>query len=235
MKTWCIGTPSASYVAKMEDVLDVYQRAYDPLRPVVCIDEGGKELRDTPQGTLEMAPGQPAREDYEYERLGKANLFLWVEPLVGRRRVHVTERHTYQDFAHEMAHLVDEDYPGAEVVVVISDNLNTHGPACLYATFEPEEAHRINQKIEWHHTPEHGSWLNMAECELSVLARQCLKRRIKDIETLSDEAACWEQRRNAMRVTIDWQFTTSDARLKLKRLYPVLKKQPGTQLEGSME
>ena len=211
----------------MEDVLDVYQRPYDPKRPVVCIDEGGKQLRDTPQGTLPMQPGQPAREDYEYERLGKANLFRWVEPLSGKRRVTVTKRHTYPDFAQQIRHLVDEDYPDAQVVVVVCDNLNTHGPACLYATFSPEEAHRINQKIEWHYTPEHGSWLNMAECELSVLSRQCLARRIPDMATLSCEASAWQTRRNAMQVRIHWQFTTADARIKLGRLYPVLKDASG--------
>ncbi len=226
MKTWCIGKPSATYVAKMEDVLDVYQRPYDPKRPVVCVDEGGKELRDTPHGTLPMEPGHPAREDYEYERLGKANLFMSVEPLAGKRRVRVTERHTYPDFAEELRCLVDEDYPEADVVVLVCDNLNTHTPACLYSTFEPEEAHRIASKLEWHYTPEHGSWLNMAECELSVLARQCLDRRLPDIETLSHEAACWERRRNAMQVKIHWHFTTADARIKLRRLYPVLKEQP---------
>ncbi len=228
MKTWCIGKPSATYVAKMEDVLDVYQRPYDPKRPVVCIDEGGKELRDTPHGTQPMQPGQPAREDYEYERLGKANLFLSVEPLAGKRRVRVTERHTYPDFAEALRCLVDEDYPDAEKIVLVCDNLNTHTAACLYSTFLPEEAHRINQKIEWHYTPEHGSWLNMAECELSVLARQCLDRRIKDIATLQEEAASWEQRRNAMAVKIHWRFTTADARIKLRRLYPLIKEVPAS-------
>jgi transposase len=211
----------------MEDVLDVYQRPYDPKRPVVCFDEGGKELRDTPQGTLPMQPGQPAREDYEYERLGKANVFVFVEPLVGKRRVRITQRHTYADTAYELRTLVDEDYPDVEVVVLVCDNLGTHSPACLYATFEPEEAHRINQKIEWHYTPEHGSWLNMAECELSVLARQCLSRRLADIETLAREVGAWERERNARQVTIDWQFTTADARIKLRRLYPVVKEQLG--------
>jgi len=212
----------------MEDVLDVYARPYDPKRPQVCFDEGGKELRDTPQGTLPMQPGQPAREDYEYERLGKANVFLAVEPLAGRRRVRITERHTYTDTAYFLRDLVDEEYPDADVIVLVCDNLGTHGPACLYATFAPEEAHRINAKIEWHYTPEHGSWLNMAECELSVLARQCLHRRIKDIATLSKEASAWESRRNAMAVKIEWRFTTADARIKLRRLYPLLKEQPGS-------
>jgi len=232
VKTWCIGTPSATYVAKMEDVLDVYQRPYDPKRPLVCMDEGGKELRDTPQGTLPLQEGQPKREDYEYERLGKANLFMWVQPLAGKRRVSVTQGHTYTHTAHQLRRLVDEDYPDAEVIVLVCDNLNTHSAACLYATFEPQEAHRINQKIEWHYTPEHGSWLNMAECELSVLARQCLARRIPDQETLTREAAAWEQRRNAMAVKIHWQFTTADARIKLRRLYPVLKEQPGASGEA---
>lgn len=227
MKTWCIGSASATYVSKMEDVLDVHQRPYNPKRPVVCFDEGGKELRDTPQGSLPMQPGQPAKQDYEYERLGKANLFLWVEPLAGRRGVRVTERHTYADTASLLRSLVDEEYPDAEGIVLVCDNLGTHGPACLYATFAPEEAHRINQKLEWHYTPEQGSWLNMAECELSVFARQCLARRIPDIPTLTREAAAWERARNAKQVKIHWQFTTADARIKLRRLYPVLKELPG--------
>ena len=217
----------------MEDALDVYQRPYNPKRPQVCFDEGGKELRDTPQGTLPMQPGQPVREDYEYERLGKANLFLWVEPLAGRRGVCVTERHTYADTASFLRALVDKEYPDAEVVVLVCDNLGTHGPACLYATFTPEEAHRINQKLEWHYTPEHGSWLNMAECELSVLVRQCLSRRIPDIPTLTREAAAWERERNAKQVTIDWQFTSADARIKLRRLYPVVKELPGIPMQVS--
>jgi len=213
----------------MEDVLDVYQRPYDPKRPVVCVDEGGKELRTTPEGTLPMEPGQSVREDYEYQRLGKANLFLSVEPLTGRRRVRVTERHTGADFAEELRLLVDQDYPEAEAVVLVCDNLSTHGPACLYQHFVAEEAHRIANKIEWHYTPEHGSWLHMAECELSVLARQCLSRRIGDIETLTQEAVAWEQERNGRQVRIDWHFTTCEARIKLKRLYPVLKEPSGTE------
>ncbi len=172
-----------------------------------------------------MQPGQPARLDYEYERLGKANLFVSVEPLAGKRRVRVTERHTGRDFAHELKSVVDEDYPEAEVVVIVCDNLSTHGPACLYNSFEPEEARRLVEKIEWHYTPEHGSWLNMAECELSVLARQCLSRRIPDIATLGKEAAHWEQTRNAAAVKIHWHFTTAEARIKLKHLYPVLEEQ----------
>jgi hypothetical protein len=219
----------------MEDVLDVYQRPYNPKRPVVGFDEGGKELRDTPLGTLPMQPGQPAKEDYEYERLGKANIFLSVEPLTGKRRVRITERHTYADTAYFLRALVEEEYPDAEVVVLVCDNLGTHGPACLYATFDPQEAHRINQKIEWHYTPEHGSWLNVAECELSVLARQCLDRRIPDIETLASEAGAWEAERNARQVRIDWQFTTAEARIKLRRLYPVVKELAGTPIPVSSE
>lgn len=209
----------------MEDVLDVYQRPYDPLYPVVCFDEGGKELRETPHGGLPMQPGQALRQDYEYERFGKANLFLWVEPLVGRRRVLVTQRHTACDCAEALRILVDQEYPDAHKIVLVVDNLNIHKAASLYERFAPEEAHRINQKIEWHWTPEHGSWLNMAECELSVLARQCLSRRIPDIATLAQEVGAWEARRNAAQVTIDWQFTTQEARIKLRRLYPVFKEQ----------
>lgn len=154
-------------------------------------------------------PGQSAREDYEYERLGKANLFLSVEPLAGKHRVQVTQRHMGGDFAQELRRLLTQDYPEAGKVVLVYDNLSTHTPACLYATFPAEEAHRLANKIEWHYTPEHGSWLNMAECELSVLARQCLKRRIKDIETLTQEAAAWEAQRNALAVQIHWCFTTA--------------------------
>jgi len=223
VKSWCIGQPSAQYVAKMEDVLDVYQRPYDAQRPVVCLDEKSKELHTTPRGTLAAQPGQEAREDYEYARHGTANLFLAVEPLAGRRTVRVTERRTARDFAEELRRLVDEDYAQAEQIVLVTDNLNTHRPACLYERFAPEEARRIARKLEWHYTPEHGSWLNVAECELSVLSRQCLNRRIGDREMLVREVQAWEAARNAARVTVDWQFTTGDARTKLKRLYPVIK------------
>ncbi len=217
----------------MEDVLDVYQRPYDPLRPVVCFDEGGKELRDTPRGTLPMQSGQSACQDYEYDRNGKANLFLWVEPLAGRRRVLVTERHTARDFAEAIQELVDVAYPEAQKIVLVTDNLNIHKPGSLYTRFEPEEAHRLVNKIEWHYTPEHGSWLNMAECELAVLQRQCLSRRIPDMQTLTHEAGAWERRRNRAKTTIDWHFTTADARIKLKRLYPVVKEQESEEQEVS--
>lgn len=223
MKRFCIGTPSAKFVAKLEDVLDVYQRPYDPQRPVVCLDETSKELHATPLGTLPLYPGMPAREDYEYARHGTRNVFVAVEPLRGWRKVRVTQRRTAVDMAEQLRQLVDEDYPQAERVVLVTDNLNTHTLACLYERFAPAEAHRIARKLEWHYTPEHGSWLNMAELELSVLARQCLNRRIPDETTLTHEVAAWERERNAAQVTIDWQFTTADARVKLKRLYPEYK------------
>ena len=228
MKSWCIGKPSAQYVAKMEDVLDVYARPYDAKRPLVCLDEASKELHGTPRGTLPMEPDQPQRQDYEYVRNGVRNLFLSIEPLRGRRKVRVTDRRTAQDFAEQLRVLFDEDYPDADVIVLVADNLNTHGPACLYERFEPAEARRIAAKFEWHYTPEHGSWLNIAECELSVLASQCLSQRIPDKATLISEAAAWEVRRNAAHVSVDWQFTATDARIKLKRLYPILKEQTVT-------
>jgi hypothetical protein len=225
VKSWCIGKPSARYVAKMEDVIDVYVRPYDPLRPVVCLDECSKELRSTPRGSISAASGGCELEDYEYERHGTRNLFLWVEPLVGKRRVQATARRTSVDFAEVLRQLVDEDYPQAQRVVLVTDNLNTHTPAALYERFEPEEARRIANKIEWHYTPEHGSWLNIAEIELSVLSRQCLSRRVADADTLEKRVAIWERQRNSAQVTVDWQFTAADARIKLKRLYPEIRQE----------
>ena len=212
-------------MAKREDVLDVYQRPYEPAYPVVCLDEAGKELHDTPRGVLPLQAEQPVRQDYEYERHGVANLFLAIEPLRGWRKVRVTDRRTRCDFAEQLRPLADEDYPQAQRIVLVVDNLNTHGPGALYEAFEPEEAHRLAARFEWHDTPEHGSWLNIAECELSVLARQCLDRRIPDKDTLAREVAAWEERRNQAAVKVVWQFTTADARIKLKRLYPVIKEQ----------
>ena len=165
-------------------------------------------------------PDRYERIDYEYERNGTANIFLWVEPLKGRRKATVTDRRTSIDFALTLKQLVDVDYPDAEQVVLVSDNLNTHSPAALYERFEPAEAFRIAKRIEWHYTPEHAIWLNIAEIELSALSRQCLNRRIADKETLMTEVAAWEQQRNSLKATIDWQFTTADARIKLRRLYP---------------
>jgi len=206
----------------MEDVLAVYERPYDPKRPIVCVDESNKTLRDTPHGTLPIEPGQAQRQDYEYERNGTANIFMAVEPLVGKRRVAVTDRRTNQDFAELLRCLSDEEYPETDIIVLVTDNLNTHSPACLYERFEPAEARRLAQRFEWHYTPEHGSWLNMAEIELSVLSRQCLARRISNKQTLATEVSAWEKERNDVKVQIDWQFITDDARIKLKRLYPVL-------------
>jgi len=212
----------------MEDVIDVYQRPYDPLRPVVCLDECSKELRSTPRGSISAASSGCELEDYEYERHGTRNLFLWVEPLAGKRRVQATARRTSVDFAEVLRQLVDEDYASCERIVLVTDNLNTHTPAALYERFEPEDARRIANKIEWHYTPEHGSWLNIAEIELSVLSRQCLSRRVADADTLEKRVAIWERERNSAQVTVDWQFTTADARIKLKRLYPEIRQESVT-------
>lgn len=212
----------------MEDVLSVYCRPYDPKRPQVCLDEIQKELRRTPAGSQAMQPGQARREDYEYERHGTCSVFLAVEPLRGFRRVWVSSRRTKLEFADVLRDLVDKVYPEAEKIVLVTDNLNIHHPACLYERFPPAEARRIAEKLAWHYTPEHGSWLNIAECELSVLKRQCLKPRLPDIATVEREALAWQDRRNQMRTIIDWRFTTEDARIKLKRLYPVVKVQVST-------
>ena len=206
----------------MEDVLDVYARPLDSTRPLVCFDEASKELRAEVRAPLPMIPGHPACYDAEYERRGTANLFLWCAPLLGRRQVSVTARRTRLDWAHAIKDLVDVDFPAAERIVLVLDNLNTHAPASLYLAFPPAEAKRLWDKLEVHHTPKHGSWLNVAELELSVLGRQCLHRRLPDRNTLTDEVAAWVAERNAAAVTVDWQFTAADARVKLKHLYPVL-------------
>jgi len=205
----------------MEDVLAVYERPYNPKRPVVCADEANKTLHDTPRGTLPIETGQAPRQDYEYKRNGTANIFMAVEPLIGKRRTFVTDRRTHQDFAELLRYLSDEEYPDAEIIVLVTDNLNTHSPACLYERFEPAEARRLTQRFEWHYTPEHGSWLNIAEIELSILSRQCTKRRISNKQILVAEVCAWEKDRNKTKMQIDWQFTTEDARIKLKRLYPI--------------
>ena len=204
----------------MEDVLEVYTRPYDAQRPQVCVDETSKQLVAETRMPIPAAPGQPERVDYEYERQGTANLFMVFEPLAGRRQVKVTERRTAVDFAQLLRELIDEQYPQAEKVVLVMDNLNTHKPASLYEAFEPAEARRLLKRLEIHYTPKHGSWLNMAETEFSVLARQCLDRRIPDPTTLIQEVAAWQQQRNAAECRVDWRFTTEDARIKLKRLYP---------------
>ena len=209
----------------MEDVIEVYHRPPDPARPVVCVDEGGKQLVGEVRPPLPTRPGSPAKEDSEYQRHGTANLFMAFEPLAGRRTVEVTGRRTAADFARFLKRLLDETYPEAQRIVLVTDNLNTHAPGSLYEAFAPAEARRLAERIEWHYTPKHGSWLNMAEVELSVLSRQCLDRRIPDRAALAGEVAAWEARRNAAAVRADWQFTTADARIKLKRLYPTIEPQ----------
>jgi transposase len=211
---------NAEFVAAMEDVLEVYRRPYDPKRPVVCLDEQSKQLVKETREPIAAKPGRNQRVDYEYERNGTANLFMRFEPLAGRRRVKVTDRRTKVDFAQVIRELVNEDYPQAEMIVLVMDNLNTHKPASLYEAFEPAEARRLVEKLEIHYTPKHGSWLNMAETELSTLSKQCLDRRIPDQPTLRREVDAWERPRNEAESKIDWQFTTHDARIKLKKLYP---------------
>lgn len=211
---------SGAFVAAMEDVLDVYAEPYDPLRPKVCFDETSRQLLANVQPPLPARPGKPRRVDYEYEREDTRNLFLLCEPQAGWRHVEVTKQRTKLDFARQMKWLVDARYPDVDCIRVVLDNLNTHGPGSLYEAFEPAEARRLVEKLEFHYTPRHGSWLNMAEIELSILQRQCLSRRIADEQTLKREVAAWEQQRNKTKETIDWRFSITDAREKLKRLYP---------------
>jgi hypothetical protein len=216
---WCIPDASAEFVAAMEHILDLYQQPYNPTRPKVCFDETSKQLIEETRIPLPARPGQVARHDYEYRRKGTRNLFLFFEPLVGQRHIEVTQRRTKQDFAHCMRWLVDVAYPEAACIDVILDNLNTHTYAALYETFEPAEAHRIARKINFHYTPKHGSWLNMAEIEFSVILRR-LGPRVPDEDTLRRKARAIEDSRNRSQSSVDWQFTTDDARIKLKRLYP---------------
>jgi transposase len=201
-------------------VLELYAEPYDPKRPKVNFDEASKQLIAETRRPLPARPGQAARYDYEYERNGTRNLFLFVEPQAGWRQINVTERRTKLDFAHQLKWLVDERYPEAAVIRVVLDNLNTHKLASLYEAFEPAEARRIARKLEFHYTPKHGSWLNMAEIELSVLSRHCLDRRIPDEATLRREVSAYQERRNAAKARIDWRFSLDDARTKLHRLYP---------------
>jgi hypothetical protein len=220
-KQWVIPPhANAEFVCAMEDVLEVYTRPYDPARPVVCLDELSKQLVAETRTPVPAAPGQPERVDYEYERRGTANLFMSCEPLAGHRHVTVTDRRTAVDFAEEVRDLLEGRYPHAEKVVLMIDNLNTHKPAALYEAFEPALARSLIERLEIHHTPKHGSWLNMAEIELSVLSRQCLDRRLPDTDILTQEVAAWEQVRNTNSQPVNWRFTTPDARIKLKRLYP---------------
>ena len=204
----------------MEDVLEVYHRPYDARVPQVCLDETSKQLLADARPSLGAASGRPARVDYEYRRGGTANLFLACEPLRGRRHVAVTERRTRTDWAHFVKALLDVHYPDAERVVLVMDNLNVHSPGSLYEAFPPAEAKRLADRLELHYTPKHGSWLNIAEIELSVLARQCLDRRIPDQPALVAEVSARERDRNADQTRVDWRFTTADARIRLKRLYP---------------
>ena len=207
-------------MAHMEDVLDLYAEPYDPQRPVVCFDETSTQLLAETRPALPPRPGVPLRQDYEYRREGTRNLFLACEPLAGWRQVAVTERRTMQDFARQMRWLADEAYPEAEVIRVVLDNLNTHRTASLYETFPAEEARRIARRLEFHYTPKHGSWLNMAEIEFSVLSRSCLKQRLPSEEALRREVDALVTERNAAKATINWRFNTRDARYKLRRLYP---------------
>jgi hypothetical protein len=206
----------------MEDVLDVYHRPYDERRPLVCVDEASKQLVGEVVRPLPPEPGQPERFDYEYVRNGTANLFMISEPLLGWRAVQVTDRRTAKDFAEVLRWLVEDVHAEADKVVLVTDNLNTHKPASLYEAFPPERARRIAERIEWHYTPKHGSWLDMAEIELSVLSRQCLDQRIGTREDLERAVGAWEAERNERGVEVKWRFTTADARIKLHRLYPSL-------------
>ena len=216
--------PSAEFVAAMEDVLDVYHRPYDPQQPVVCLDEYSKQLIGEVREPLPPRPGQVAKYDSEYERRGTTNVFMAVEPLAGKRTVRVTDRRTRVDWAQFIRLLLLTTYPEAAQVILVMDNLNTHGIASLYEAFDPETARALAARLEIHYTPKHGSWLNMAETELSVLSRQCLDRRIESKDTMAAEIATWESARNDAGARIDWQFTTTEARIKLKRLYPSFEK-----------
>jgi DDE superfamily endonuclease len=211
---------SGEFVARMEDVLDVYHRPFDPARPLVCIDEVPVQLVGEVRRPLPARPGTPARYDYEYARNGTANLFMAFQPLTGWRHVEVTDRRTAVDFAELLRWLAEDIHAEAQKVVLVTDNLNTHTPGCLYQAFDPDRARRIAAKLEWHYTPKHGSWLNVAEVELAALAKQCLGRRIGSRADLERQVGAWEEERNRRFVEARWRFTTADARIKLHRLYP---------------
>ena len=204
----------------MEDVLQVYTRPLDDKRPLLCMDEMPKQLLSETREPLPVTPGKPARQDYEYKRGGVADVFMVFEPLVGKRYIEITDQRRREEWARVMQKVSDELYPQAEKIVVVMDNLNTHTPAAFYQVFEPSEARRLVERFEFHYTPKHGSWLNMAEIELSALVRQCLDRRIPDKETMIQEVKAWQDQRNSEVVKVHWQFTTADARVKLKSLYP---------------
>ena len=206
----------------MEDVLDLYAEPFDATRPVVCFDELPFQLQDHRRAPLPSAPGRPTRVDYQYERCGTCNLLGFFQPLAGWRHLDVTAQHTARDFAYQIRALVDQHFPNAALIRLVVDNLNTHSPAALYATFPAEEARRLAQKIEWHYTPKHGSWLNMIEIEFAIVTRQCLQQRLATGEAVREVVECWEAERNLAGATVEWRFTTHDARTKLARLYPRL-------------
>ncbi len=223
-KYWVIPPhQNAEFVAAMEDVLEVYHRPYDEGVPVVCMDETSKQLIEEVRDPVGVAPGRAARIDYEYRRNGVANIFLFTEPLAGRRSVCVTDQRTRRDWAHAVKDLVDAQYPTARKIILVMDNLNTHSVGSLYEAFPPAEARRLAERLEIHHTPKHGSWLNVAEIELSALASQCLDRRIATRPDLARETAAWERDRGRAGKGVRWQFTTADARVKLHRLYPEIR------------
>jgi hypothetical protein len=211
---------NGEFVARMEDILDVYEWEYDAKYPVVCMDEQPTQLIKETRKPLPGGCGKPAKYDYEYERAGTANHFLFTEPLAGWRKVSVRAKKTRQDWAQEIKMLLEEDYPDAQYVILVCDNLNTHSLGSLYETFSPEEAQRLARRLDIRYTPKHGSWLNVAEIELSVLTKQCLARRVPDLETLRRETAAWATARNDRQIGVEWQFTAGKARTKLKRLYP---------------
>lgn len=220
---WCIPpTANAAFVCTMEDILEVYKRSYNPNEPVICMDETAKQLIKEIRLPVPGMPGKIARFDYEYERNGVCNLFMFYEPLGGKRYTAVTERRTKVDWAYQIKELLDIHYPDVNKVVLVMDNLNTHTGASLYEAFPPEEARRLLERLEFHYTPKHGSWLNIAEIELRVLMGQCLNRRIPNRIKLEHEIRQWQNQRNFIKAKVNWQFTTDDARIKLKHLYPTL-------------
>ncbi|MBM6669080.1 IS630 family transposase [Lacrimispora saccharolytica] len=220
VEEWCIPRADAEFVAKMEDVLDVYQRPYDLRRPVVCIDETNKQL--IKEERLPCKPGSPEKVDSVYIRNGVANVFMISEPLAGKRDTVVTKTRTAVDFANILKYTADELYAEAEKIVLVTDNLNTHSPASLYKAFSPEEARRLAERYEWHYTPVHGSWLDMAEIEIGIMSRQALSKPLPDLESFREQVRNWTIKRNAKQSKINWQFTTQDARIKLSRLYPTI-------------
>lgn len=223
VKQYCIPPQrNAAFVCSMEDILSVYKREFDPDYPLVCMDETSKQLIKETKQRIAAKPGRPELFDYEYERNGVCSIFMFCAPLLGKRHVAVSRRRTRSDWALQIKNLLDVHYPEAKKVILVMDNLNTHDGISLYETFPPEEARRLLDRLEIHHTPKHGSWLNIAEIELSVLSRQCISGRIPDIQTLAQKTSAWESRRNQAETKVDWRFTNEDARIKLKRLYPTL-------------